>query len=143
MKSLKELFKIGLGPSSSHTIGPSNAAASFKERSSHATEYRVVLYGSLAATGKGHLTDHVIKTIFNPVKCEVVWKKDEELPLHPNGMIFEAYNNIGEKFEEWTVYSTGSGALMDINCDSTSANVYPFNSMKELLEMCENSENNI
>jgi len=141
MKSLKELFKIGLGPSSSHTIGPSNAATSFKERTSQATEYRVVLYGSLAATGKGHLTDHVLKTIFNPVKCKVDWKKDEELPLHPNGMIFEAYNNIGEKFEEWTVYSIGGGALMDINCASTSDNVYPFNSMNELLEMCEKNGN--
>ena len=109
MKSLKELFKIGLGPSSSHTIGPSNAATSFKERTSQATEYRVVLYGSLAATGKSHLTDHVLKTIFNPVKCKVDWKKDEELPLHPNGMIFEAYNNIGENLKngQFTVLVVG------------------------------------
>ena len=78
MKSLKELYRIGLGPSSSHTISPSNAAIIFKEKTCDAYKYGVIRYGSLAATGKGHLTDHVIKTIFSLVPCEIVWKKEEE-----------------------------------------------------------------
>ena len=78
MKSLKELYRIGLGPSSSHTIGPSNAAIIFKEKTCDAYRYMVILYGSLAATGKGHLTDYIIQTIFSPVPCEIVWKKKKK-----------------------------------------------------------------
>jgi L-serine dehydratase len=138
MNSLKKLFKIGLGPSSSHTIGPSNAAIIFKERTSDAVKYRVILYGSLAATGKGHLTDYTIKTIFHPIVCEIIWEKDEELPMHPNGMIFEAYDNSGKIFDEWVVYSVGGGAIRDMDMKNDSESVYPFNTMTELLEMCEN-----
>jgi len=138
MKSLKELYRIGLGPSSSHTIGPYNAALIFKEKTFDAYKYRVILYGSLAATGKGHLTDYVIKTIFNPLSCEIIWKKEKELPLHPNGMIFEAYNENGRILKEWTVYSVGGGSLREICDENKSNNVYPSSTMTELLIMCEN-----
>ncbi len=137
MKSLKELYRIGLGPSSSHTIAPSNAAQIFKKNTFKANNYRITLYGSLAATGKGHLTDYAIKTIFDPVKCEVVWKKNEELPMHPNGMIFEAYDEDDKIIHEWTVYSTGGGAINYANQDNNSKMVYPFKSMHELLNMCD------
>lgn len=137
MKSLKELYRIGFGPSSSHTIAPSNAAQIFKNNTVNANKYRVILYGSLAATGKGHLTDHVIKTIFNPIECEVVWKKDEELPMHPNGMKFQAYDEYNKIIKEWTVYSTGGGALKDHH-SKDSKDVYPFNSMNKLIDMCDN-----
>lgn len=137
MKSLKKLFRIGLGPSSSHTIGPSNAAIIFREKTTDAVKYRVILYGSLAATGKGHLTDYTIKTTFSPIECEIIWEKDEELPMHPNGMIFEAYDARGKISDEWTVYSVGDGAIRDLGMENDSEYLYPFNTMTELLKMCE------
>jgi L-serine dehydratase len=136
MQSLKKLYRIGLGPSSSHTIGPSNAAQIFLKRTK-ASKYRVTLYGSLAATGKGHLTDYAIKTIFDTVECEVVWRKDEELPMHPNGMVFEAYDDNNKKIDEWTVYSTGGGSIKDGQYKNDSKEIYPFNTMNELLKMCD------
>ena len=68
MDSLKELFKIGCGPSSSHTMGPERAAKRFKAETESAASYRVELYGSLAATGKGHLTDWIIEETLKPKK---------------------------------------------------------------------------
>jgi L-serine dehydratase len=138
MKTIKELYRIGLGPSSSHTIAPSNAAKIFRSKTLNAFKYQVTLYGSLAATGKGHLTDHTIKTIFDTINCDVVWKKNEELPLHPNGMVFHAYDENNNVIDEWTVYSTGGGALNDFLHETDSKDVYPFNTMQELLEKCDN-----
>ena len=63
MQSLKELYKIGVGPSSSHTIGPQKIAEFVKQKYPNATAFKVVLYGSLALTGKGHGTDAVLKSI--------------------------------------------------------------------------------
>ena len=90
MESLKELYKIGSGPSSSHTMGPKRAAERFAERCRDVDAYRVTLYGSLAATGKGHLTDTAILSVLEPVApTEIVWKPEVVLPFHPNGMLFE------------------------------------------------------
>ncbi len=137
MKSLREIFRIGLGPSSSHTMGPSFAAYMFKERTGNAVKYRVSLYGSLALTGKGHFTDRAIITALSPCVCEIRWIKDKELPLHPNGMFFEAFDDTGKLVNEWTVYSTGGGALMDKTNESEPGDVYPFSSMSELLSLCD------
>ena len=90
MESLKELYKIGNGPSSSHTMGPKKAAERFAERCHDADAYRVTLCGSLAATGKGHLTDAAILSVLEPLApTEIVWKPEVVLPFHPNGMLFE------------------------------------------------------
>ena len=92
MESLKELYKIGTGPSSSHTMGPKKAAEAFVKRASDADRYKVTLYGSLAATGKGHMTDVAILSVLEPVApTEIVWRPDISLPFHPNGMRFEAF----------------------------------------------------
>ena len=89
MESLKELYKIGNGPSSSHTMGPKKAAERFAERCHDADAYRVTLYGSLAATGKGHLTDAAILSVLEPLApTEIVWKPEVVLPFHPNGMLY-------------------------------------------------------
>jgi L-serine dehydratase len=74
MHSIKEIFTIGHGPSSSHTMGPRKAAEMFLDKMPEATNYRVTLYGSLAATGKGHLTDMVIKDVFQGRSYELVWE---------------------------------------------------------------------
>lgn len=138
MKSLKELYRIGLGPSSSHTMGPYNAAKIFKKRNLFADKYIVTLFGSIAATGIGHLTDHAINTGLESDKCEILWKKGKELPLHPNGLIFEAFDTKGTLLDQWIVYSVGGGALKDTNYQNDSREIYPFKSMSELLEICEN-----
>jgi len=92
MKTIKELFKIGNGPSSSHTMGPRRAAERFLLRHPQAQSFRVTLYGSLAATGVGHLTDTILVNSFQPKPLEIIWKPEVELPLHPNGLEFEALN---------------------------------------------------
>ena len=81
MKSLKELYKIGKGPSSSHTMGPQKAAKIFLEKHRDAASYEVTLYGSLAATGKGHMTDVAIKEVLQTVApVEIIWQPDVFMP---------------------------------------------------------------
>ncbi len=101
MKSLKELYRIGTGPSSSHTMAPRKAAEQFLARHTGAAGFRVTLFGSLAATGKGHLTDKALMDAFAPRGCEIVWQPQTELPLHPNGMQFEALSDTGQLSETW------------------------------------------
>lgn len=144
MKSLKELFKIGKGPSSSHTMGPYKAATIFAERNRNASRFEVTLYGSLAATGKGHMTDVVIEEILTPIApLEIVWEPSVFLPFHPNGMKFVAYG-ADEKIDEWTVYSVGGGALAEENSTgehtrlhlTNTDDIYPLNTLTEILDWC-------
>ena len=122
MESLKELYKIGTGPSSSHTMGPKKAAEAFVKRASDADRYKVTLYGSLAATGKGHMTDVAILSVLEPVApTEIVWRPDISLPFHPNGMRFEAFK-AGKPVDEWVIYSVGGGALA--SCQHLSHDPY-------------------
>lgn len=144
MKSLKELFKIGKGPSSSHTMGPYKAATIFAERNRNASRFEVTLYGSLAATGKGHMTDVVIEEVLTPIApLEIVWEPSVFLPFHPNGMKFVAYG-ADEKIDEWTVYSVGGGALAEENSTgehtrlhlTNTDDIYPLNTLTEILDWC-------
>jgi len=91
MESIREIYKIGHGPSSSHTMGPAKAAKLFLELAPNAATYRVYLYGSLAATGKGHLTDVAILEVFSGKPMEIVWEPETFLPKHPNALKFEAF----------------------------------------------------
>ena len=113
MKSLKELYRIGTGPSSSHTIGPRNAAEAYLRKHPEAIGFRVTLYGSLAATGKGHLTDYAIKQVLGENRTEIVWHAEIVPDFHPNGMKFEARKNASDYFDPWMVYSVGGGALVE------------------------------
>ena len=92
MESLKEVFKIGCGPSSSHTMGPERAAKKVKEKYPQATSYRVHLCGSLAATGKGHMTDWIIAKTFEPKHTEIIWNPTFIHPYHTNYLKIEALN---------------------------------------------------
>ena len=136
MESLRELFKIGVGPSSSHTMGPQRAALKVKELYPNASKYVVDLYGSLALTGKGHLTDYIIKeTLGDNVEVHF---KSETLPYHPNGMIFNIYN--GDKcIDHLTIYSVGGGSLYyeGMNVQKTK-DVYPHNNLTQISEYIEN-----
>lgn len=140
MKSIKELYRIGIGPSSSHTMGPRNAAEMFLAKHPDAASFKVTLYGSLAATGKGHMTNVAITDTLQPVApVEIIWQPKIFLPFHPNGMTFVAYGADQKVLEEWTVYSVGGGALAEDNDQSTvnSPEVYGMNSMTEIMDWCE------
>lgn len=137
MKSLKELYKIGRGPSSSHTIGPEKAAKLFMEKTPNAASYKVVLYDSLAKTGKGHGTDRVLKKTFDK-PCEVVFCPDDTDHRHPNGMDMYALSQNGEELSSWRVYSIGGGAI-EIEGEKTyePIEVYPQKSFEEIRQYCE------
>lgn len=142
MKSIKEVYRIGTGPSSSHTMGPRKAAEMFLARHPEAAKFKVTLYGSLAATGKGHMTDVAIIDTLKPVApVEIIWQPKVFLPFHPNGMTFAAFGANGKLIENWTVYSIGGGALAENNDAPSveSRDVYEMNSMTEILEWCEHS----
>ena len=93
MKSLRELYRIGQGPSSSHTMGPRMAAERVLQQNPDAAVFRVTLYGSLAATGEGHLTDYAIKQVLGENRTEIVWHPEIVPSFHPNGMKFEALDS--------------------------------------------------
>lgn len=135
MQSLKELYKIGMGPSSSHTMGPRKAADAFNRTYPTAESFRAVLYGSLAATGKGHLTDFAIKEAFYPKPVTIEWEYDTFLPKHPNAMRFEALDKAGHVMGAQVAYSIGGG---DIRTDEAFGreinNIYPHKSMAEILQ---------
>ncbi|MBQ8433305.1 MAG: L-serine ammonia-lyase [Clostridia bacterium] len=139
MKSLVELYKIGCGPSSSHTMGPEKAVKLFCEAYPHATSYKVTLYGSLALTGKGHGTDAVIKkTATKPV--EIVFDaKTTNLP-HPNTMEIFALDGANQ-LGFWRVFSVGGGAIaVEGQASITPLEVYPHNSFEQICAFCRANE---
>jgi L-serine dehydratase len=101
-----------------------------------ADKYIVTLYGSLAATGKGHLTGVAIEEAFVNKNIEVKWEPETFLPRHPNALKFEAFNKNNNKTAEWTAYSIGGGAIIDDNTANDSANIYPLTKMDDILEWC-------
>ena len=137
MQTIREIFKIGYGPSSSHTIGPVHAADIYMERHPDVHNFRVTLFGSLSLTGKGHHTDNALIKAFLPNDLSIVWNDNEELPLHPNGMRFEALDPNGETIDKWDVYSIGGGDLRDDTGILNNANVYSFSTMSQILKWCE------
>ncbi len=135
MESLKELYKIGRGPSSSHTMGPRKAAEEFNRLYPQAVSFRVTLYGALAATGKGHLTDFTIQEALYPKPVSVLWEPAVFLPRHPNALRLEALDQTGHVLGTQTVYSVGGGAIRtDDNFDQPRTSVYPLHSMEEILK---------
>jgi len=139
MESIKEIFKIGYGPSSSHTMGPRKAAEMFMSRNPGIPKIRVTLYGSLAATGKGHMTDKAITEGLAPVPVEILWEPEIFLPVHPNGMKFEALDKGDNVRDSWTTYSIGGGDISDDGKRDPSKKIYPKNHLSEIIEWCENN----
>lgn len=141
MDSIKNIYRFGRGPSSSHTIAPSRAASMFLEKAGNAASFSVTLYGSLAATGKGHMTDVAILDVLTPVApAAIEWKPDVFLPFHPNGMTFRAADAQGRQIAEWTVYSIGGGALADETFDERrTATVYELERIRDIQKWCDGS----
>ena len=140
MKSLKELYRVGKGPSSSHTMGPQRAARLFLQRCGNAASYEVTLYGSLAATGKGHMTDVAIEEVIQPHhSVKINWEPQTFLPFHPNGMKFVGKDVDGDVLDEWTVYSIGGGALSegkDNEGELGAKDVYDLNKLADIQQWC-------
>ena len=135
MESIKEIYKIGHGPSSSHTMGPRFAAEQFVQMVSGVARFEVVLYGSLAATGKGHLTDVAVLEILQLVApTSIVWRPDVFLPFHPNGITFKAFDAADALLKEWTVYSIGGGNLAEEGKAKFQKKVYDMSTIKSILE---------
>ena len=143
MESIKEIYKIGFGPSSSHTMGPKKAAELFLQRNSSAASFRVTLYGSLAATGKGHLTDQAIGKTFFPVSVEFEWLPAVFLPRHPNAMKFEALDGNKQVTGRWIAYSVGGGTIIDDQTVSETRLIYPENNLEAILSWCYNNGKSI
>lgn len=139
MKSITELYRIGTGPSSSHTMGPRFAAKKFSDRNLSAASFEVTLYGSLAATGRGHLTDVAIIETLEPVApVSIIWEPQTFLPFHPNGMRFRAFDAEGAVTDDWTVYSVGGGQIAEEGKRSgESPDVYGMNTLTEILDWCQ------
>lgn len=153
MESIKEIFKIGYGPSSSHTMGPRKVAEKFLSENLSADKFEITLFGSLAATGKGHLTDVAIEQVFKEKNIEIIWKPEVFLDRHPNAITIKAFK--GEVIiNEWTAYSIGGGAIVDDTSKVEHELVYDLNTMNDILDWvgkrgkhfweyvdhCENSE---
>lgn len=138
MKTIKELLRIGNGPSSSHTMGPRFASEKFLKKHPDAAHFEVTLYGSLAATGKGHLTDVAIIDVFGSEdKVSIVWQPRIFLPYHPNGMMFKAIDAMGNVMDEWTVYSVGGGALAEEGEKmQQSDDIYDMKHFSDILQWC-------
>ena len=155
MKSIRDVYKIGKGPSSSHTMGPFKAVRNFLENHPKAENLHVILYGSLAATGKGHLTDTAIEEAFSTWhttdretiestdkrtgNVTIEWMPKDTLPLHPNGMKIGIMNSNGSISDQWTYYSIGGG---DITCvekpieGKQEESIYQLTTLKEIMDWC-------
>ena len=136
MKSIREIYKIGKGPSSSHTMGPERAAKLFKEKYSEADAFQVILYGSLSKTGVGHGTDRVIREVLSPIPTDIIFSKEDLPGCHPNTMDLTAFQNE-KQIGTLRIESIGGG---DIRVPGQSIldtpEVYPENSFAEIADFC-------
>ncbi len=140
MKSIKELYRIGTGPSSSHTMGPRWAAEQFTAKHPEATKYTVTLYGSLAATGKGHMTDVALEDVLgrDGKEVEILWEPATFLKQHPNGLRFTATMPDGKQTEPWTVFSIGGGAVVEEGAtEMNTPEIYDLNTMTQIMDYCD------
>lgn len=143
MESIKQIYRIGNGPSSSHTMGPRRAAKMFLERIS-GMDYKklsVTLYGSLAATGKGHMTDVAILEVLTPkAPVDIIWEPKVFLPFHPNGMLFQAFSQDGTVLDSWTIFSIGGGTLANEEYnEQKAAEIYEMSTIREIQNWCEST----
>lgn len=161
MKSIKDVYKIGKGPSSSHTMGPFKAVRHYLENHEDTDHLHVTLYGSLAATGKGHLTDIAVQEAFatwcwtdeetlenksrRAGDVTIEWKPDDFLPVHPNGMKIASVNFDGDLYERWTYYSVGGG---DIICmekpleGEGNEDIYEMTTLTDIMNWCNSTGKN-
>lgn len=136
MESIKEIFRIGYGPSSSHTMAPRKASELFLKENINAKRFEITLYGSLSATGKGHLTDKAIIDVLGKERTKIHWRSDVFLDLHPNAMKFEAFDENNQLISTNTYYSIGGGKIIQENSKLglEIKEVYPHHNLTEILQ---------
>lgn len=118
-------------------MGPRRAAEQYLQKHPDAENFRVTLYGSLAATGEGHLTDVAILQVLGNERTEIVWHPEITLPFHPNGMKFEVMTPNGSR-DEWIVYSIGGGALVeDGKAQTETPEIYDLDHLADIKNWCE------
>ena len=138
MDTIRNLYTIGSGPSSSHTMGPKKAAETFLKRNPNAHHFQVELYGSLASTGKGHLTDYIVAKTLGDERTNVLFLPEKTYQYHTNGLKFFAYSESSDLIDEWLVFSVGGGSLKELNESRRGdLNTYPHKTMEEILHYCE------
>ena len=136
MQSLTELYKIGRGPSSSHTMGPERACKVFMDQHPDADAFRVILYGSLAKTGKGHGTDRVIEKTLSPLPCEVVFEYTKTDIPHPNTMDMIGMKG-GVEIASARVMSVGGGSILFENGTAIQIpDIYPEHTFSDIAAYC-------
>ncbi|MFV0365084.1 MAG: L-serine ammonia-lyase [Mangrovibacterium sp.] len=144
MESIRELYKIGHGPSSSHTMGPRNACHLFLNHYPDAPKYVVTLFGSLAATGKGHLTGVTVEEAFKGKQLDLIWRADKYLDYHPNAMQLIALNEDGSELANKIYFSIGGGSIVEEGEDlSQKESVYSLSHMDDILKWCDKNERDI
>ncbi|MBR5249582.1 MAG: L-serine ammonia-lyase [Bacteroidales bacterium] len=142
MESIKTIYKIGRGPSSSHTMGPQKAAQMFREQYPEASAFAVTLYGSLAATGKGHMTDVAVMDVLTggdpqlSNRVEIIWKPEVFLPQHPNGMLFQAFDAQKQLLGEQTIFSIGGGDISLSGKREEAEHLYEHSTMADIMAYC-------
>ena len=136
MEALSELYRIGHGPSSSHTMGPYAASERFLKRNPNAARFEATLYGSLSATGKGHFTDKAITDVLGASRTTIIWS-GEEKAFHPNGLELRAYDAAGKEVDKWLCYSVGGGALAEEGGDLGVPKVYEEDTMEKIIAWCD------
>lgn len=144
MESIKQIYRIGNGPSSSHTMGPRRAARMFLDRlkdKQPVARFEVTLYGSLAATGRGHMTDVAILSVLKPVApTTILWEPKIFLPFHPNGMLFRAFDAEGKELDNWTIFSIGGGTLANEEYnEQKTVEVYEMSKIRDIQHWCEST----
>ena len=136
MQSLKYLYRIGLGPSSSHTMGPVAAAKRFLDECPDAPSYKITLYGSLAKTGRGHMTDVALEKVFEDKQCEIIFDYETPTDRHPNTMDFCAFDGERE-IKRTRFYSVGGGEVVaEGEAEAEHASIYPHRSFTEISKLC-------
>lgn len=143
MESLKELYKIGSGPSSSHTIAPQRAVRLFLDRHPDTRRLYVELYGSLSLTGKGHFTDHAVMMEAGDLDCDVHFSNRDWEHSFPNGLTVTGFDGDGVVIDTWTVFSLGGGSIKVLNQNfDFQKNVYPHNSIEKIQKYCKRKKIN-
>ena len=139
MKSIRDIYKIGTGPSSSHTMGPARAAVLFRGEHPEADKFQAVLYGSLSKTGRGHGTDRAIRDAVAPAAAEVIFSQEDPKDMkHPNTMDLVAFHGT-EELGRIRVQSIGGGDIVieGRERELESEEIYMENSFAEILQFCQ------
>lgn len=138
MDSIKNLYKIGYGPSSSHTMGPAKAAEIAKKEANNASFFEVIIYNSLALTGEGHLTNYAITNELKPIPFKIIKKLSKK--KHPNHIVFKGYKNKKLIYEKAFNSIGGGDILVDGQTRNKFKQIYKERNFNEIKQYCKKNK---